>query len=478
MNIISTVRPVSNSHYNQSSSPSLETELVSRDGYKIISSLTLYIPERIDIDRVLARQPPNFSYHRDYFVYILHLITAIPSRKRDIIEKNDGFTPINRKVLQKRLHSYKKYIEYLKEVGLVQERSYYKPSETSMGLKITTQYESVVRPVIITKWTLIKSIVYLHRTYNTEITEELSYLRRCFNDDIEVDYEGGIEYLNQLYTEEVTNSEITNEQLRYNSRLLPLTRLKDRSYSFYVDNKGNRLHTNITQMMSGLRKFITYQGKKLCAIDIKNSQLYLAITLLDDELFISNNISSKLINPILLTNPLFPNMVVDFIRSIKNAPDVLLFKEWVSSGFFYERFGEKLVERGILENLPEHELREAAKEITFSSIYSPNTSLAYNEAMQLFKVIFPNVFEVFKLIKRGHNNHPTLSVCLQKLEAELVLHKACKIISEEKPDVLMLTLHDSIITTEDNVEYVQSVLYSVLRNNIGVPPNLKIERWE
>ncbi|QEE49107.1 hypothetical protein FUA48_05785 [Flavobacterium alkalisoli] len=478
MNIISTVRPVSNSHYNQSSSPSLETELVSTDGYKIISSLTLYVPERIDIDRILAGQPPDFSYHRDYFLYILHLITSIPSRKRDLIEKNDGFTPINRKFLQKRLHGYRRYIEYLKEVGLVQERSYYKPSETSRGLKFTPRYNSVVKPVTITKWTLIKSIIYLHKTYNTEITEELSYLRNYFNDDIEVDYENGVAYLNQLYAEEVTNSEVTNELLRYNSRLLPLTRLKDKNYSFHADNKGYRLHTNITQMMSGLRRFITYQGKKLCAIDIKNSQLYLAITLLDDELFTSNNISSKLINPILLTNPLFPNMVVDFIRNIKTEPDVLLFKEWVSSGFFYERFGEKLFERGILENLPEQESREAAKKITFSSIYSPNNLLSNNEAMQLFKVIFPNVFEVFKLIKRGHKNHPTLSVCLQRLEAELVLHKACKTIFEERPDVFMVTLHDSIITTEDNVEYVQSVLYNILRTNIGVPPNLKIERWE
>lgn len=478
MNIDLEVESVSNPHYNQSSSPSVETALVSKDGYKIISSLTLYLPERIDIDRILSRHPPNFHYHRDYFVYILHLITAIPSRKRDILEKNQGYTPINRKFLQKRLHDYKRYIEYLKSVGLVEERSYYKPNESSMGLKITAYYESTLRPVVITKWTLIKSIIYLHKSYNIEITEELSYLKYWFNDGIEVDYERGAEYLNQLYQQEVNNPEITNERLRYNCRLLPLMKLRDKEYSFYVDNTGYRLHTNITQMMSGLRKFVTYEGKKLCAIDIKNSQLYLAIVLLDDELFSNNDIASKLVNPMLLSNPNYPNMVVDFIRGIKNEPDVLLFKEWVSSGLFYEKFGEKLVEKGILENSSVQELREAAKEITFSSIYSPNTSVAYNPAVQLFKAIFPNVYKIFKLIKKGHNNHPALSVCLQRLEAQLVLHKACSIIAEERPDVFLLTLHDSIITTEDNVEYVNGILYNVLRTNLGVPPHLKIERWE
>jgi hypothetical protein len=478
MNLESTVRSVSNPHYNQSGSPGIETVPVSKDGYEIISSLTLYVPERINIDRILSRHPPNFHYHRDYFVYILHLITAIPSRKRDILEKNQGYTPINRKFLQRRLHDYKRYIEYLKSVGLVEERSYYKPNESSMGLKITAYYDSTIIPVTITKWTLIKSIVYLHKNYNVEITEELTYLREWFNNGIEVDYEGGVEYLNQLYQQEVNNPEVDNEMLRYNSRLLPLLKLNNREYSFYVDSTGHRLHTNITQMMSGLRKFVTYEGKKLCAIDIKNSQLYLAIVLLDDELFSNNDIASKLINPILLSNPNYPIMVVDFIRNIKNEPDVLLFKEWVSSGLFYEKFGEKLVERGILENLPVQELRGAAKKITFSSIYSPNTSVANNQAIQLFKAIFPNVYEVFKLIKRGHNNHPTLSVCLQRFEAELVLHKACCVISEERPDVFLLTLHDSIITTEDNVEYVKAVLYNVLRTNLGVPPHLKIERWE
>lgn len=478
MNLESTVRSVSNPHYNQSGSPGIETVPVSKDGYEIISSLTLYVPERINIDRILSRHPPNFHYQRDYFVYILHLITAIPSRKRDILEKNQGYTPINRKFLQRRLHDYKRYIEYLKSVGLVEERSYYKPNESSMGLKITAYYESTIIPVTITKWTLIKSIVYFHKNYNVEIPEALTYLREWFNNGIEVDYEGGVEYLNQLYQQEVNNPEVDNEMLRYNSRLLPLLKLKNREYSFYVDNTGHRLHTNITQMMSGLRKFVTYEGKKLCAIDIKNSQLYLAIVLLDDELFSNNDMASKLINPILLSSPNYPNIVVDFIRSIKNEPDVLLFKEWASSGLFYEKFGEKLVETGILENSPIEELREAAKEITFSSIYSPNTSIAYNQAIQLFKAIFPNVYEVFKLIKRGHNNHPTLSVCLQRFEAELVLHKACSVISEERPDVFLMTLHDSIITTEDNAEYVKAIIYSVLRTNLGVPPHLKIERWE
>lgn len=476
MEVTPIVESVSNLHSNQLNSPSQDTGLVSKDGYKKISSLTLYIP--IDIDRVLLENPPDFRFERDCFVYILHLINSIPARKRDIIESNNGYTPINRKFLQTRIQEYKKYIEYLKRVGIIEENRQYTPGKSSMGLKFSETYNLRIHPVTIRKWTLIKNIKYLNKNYNVELTEELLYLKKWFNNKLEVDYESGVNFLNQLSNQEISEGNTQNLMLRYNSRLLPFIKLKNGEYPFYVDNTGFRLHTNLTQIKSDLRKFIKYDGKTLCAIDICNSQPYLAISLLDDEVFIKNNISNKITNPKLTNDTNFPIMLVESIRNIKNAPDVLLFKEHVSSGRFYENFGRLLVENNLIEDSEPSVLRNKAKEITFSSIYSPNTSISYNEPMKLFKRQFPNVFKIFKLIKQGHNNHPAFSICLQRLEAELVLHKICKKISENRPDVVLFSLHDSIITTEDNVDFVKSVMYNVLNENIGVAPNFKVERWE
>lgn len=478
MIVNNTVGSVSNAHFNQVNSPSQDAGLVSKDGYKKISSLTLYIPENINIDRLLLENPPDFNYNRDCFVYIIHLVTAIPSRKRDVLDDFEGFTPINRKFLQKRIHGYKKYIQYLKSKGVLVERNVYSPGQYSMGLKISPRFESRLVPVEITKWTLIKNIAYLNKSYNEEITEELKYLKKWFNDKVEVDYNRGVSYLDELYEKEVANPDMKNERLRYNCRLLPLLKLRNKEYAFYVDDTGYRLHTNFTQMMSPLRKFIKYDGKTLCAIDIKNSQLYLSIGLLDDKVFINNTIADMITNPKLTNRINYPIMVVKKIREVKNEPDVILFKKHVSIGGFYEFFGRVLIENGLTEEKPKAELREIAKEIVFSSIYSPNTSIGYNVPMQLFKELFPNVFKVYSLIKKGRGNHPALSICLQRFEAELVLHDACKIISDKSPEIPIYTLHDSIITTEDNVIYVKKVLSNVLRRRIGVKPPLKIERWE
>jgi len=478
MDIISLVGSASIPHSNPVNSPSQDAGLVSKDGYKIISSLTLYVPENIDIDRLLLENPPDFEdYHRDKFVYIMHLITSIPSKRKELIE-NGGFVSVNRKLLQRRIHNYKSYIDYLKSKGIIEENRHYVPSKYSMGLRFSARHNSRIVPVRITKWTLIKGIVYLNRNINEDLTSELEYLKVWFNDKLEVDYEGGVGYLNELYALEVEICGAQDAIMKYNARLLPFMRLRDMEYSFFVDQTGFRLHTSLTQIKGSLRRFIKYEGKTLCAVDIKNSQPYLAISLLDDEIFTRNNLSDKIINPILNSSTNYPIMVVKKIRKLKNKPDVLLFKRYVSSGSFYENFGKLLVENGLLEDEREDVLRDKAKEITFTSIYSSNYSINQNVPMQLFREQFPNVFAIFKLIKKGYRNHPAFSICLQRLEAELVLHKICKVISEERPDVFIATLHDSVITTEDNVEYVESIMYNVLKEFIGVEPSLKRERWE
>ena len=82
------------------------------------------------------------------------------------------------------------------------------------------------------------------------------------------------------------------------------------------------------------------------------------------------------------------------------------------------------------------------------------------------------------MIKSTRGKHNTLAILLQHLEATLVLQRACKIISQEKPDIPIFTLHDSIITTVGNEKYVHDILANVLLDAIGIAPKLKVERWE
>lgn len=189
----------------------------------------------------------------------------------------------------------------------------------------------------------------------------------------------------------------------------------------------------------------------------------------------ANRVSTT--NPIMESDTNILIMLGVLIDSVSNEDDVILFKEIVSSGRFYEEFGKILIDNGEIEETTNRDdLRGFVKEVTFSTIFSKNSAIKYVNSIKIFQRAFPNVYEIIKYVKESH--HPTLAVVLQNLEADLILHKTCKIISEERPDVLTYTLHDSIITTEDNVPYVQEVMTKVLRKNIGVAPTLKVERWE
>lgn len=449
-------------------------------------NLTLYIPENFDIDDLLKKNPPNFKYHRDYFIYIVHLITDIPSRNKD---ENMFYVPLNSSLLQRRVREYRKYLDYLVEYGVLDENRQYIKGKKSRSFKFTNKYQTLIKPTTITKNTLINSILkFIDIEYSLnddcliEDTRNLSYLHSWFTGDLTIDFEAAKQYLLDLYEQEkreelnVWNEKIINAMARFNSRYIVLLKLHRQQFLHTVDNTAGRFHTVLTQLKGDLRQFIRYKDHKLVAVDIVNSQPYLSCVFFNKDKFIENEILLKvrLYNNSLDNKEKARKKLCKTIENAYKSKSVNNFIDIVKSGQLYGEFADLLLEKGIIED--DGNLRKQAKKIIFSSFFSPNQAIAYNDAMVIFKEQFPDVYEIYRAIKQG--KHRTLACTLQNLEAELVLHKACKIISEKRPEIPLFTLHDAIITTEGNEEYVKEVLYDVLLNAIGIPPTLKLERWE
>ena len=92
----------------------------------------------------------------------------------------------------------------------------------------------------------------------------------------------------------------------------------------------------------------------------------------------------------------------DLISSISSKEDVVKFKEIVISGKFYEEFGKVLKENGEIDesyNVSDAEVKNC-KRNHFSTLFSKNRSIRHNNAIKLFKRIFPNVYKVLSFIKR------------------------------------------------------------------------------
>lgn len=465
-------------NYNSEVNLNLGEEKISADGYKIIPSIILYNPCTLNFEEILRENPPSFNYHIDYFVFIIHEIISVATRNKDKVEKYDGYVPIKKKYLQKTIHDYKKYINYLIENEVILCDNHYEPGVKSVGYKLGPRYTGcLVKQVLITKWSLIKSLKYLRKNYNVDMTQDLNPLKSWFSDSLSIDTEKCNNILKATYDREENNPEIKDPKLNMVLRSATVQKINDKYDLFIVDNSGYRLHTPLTQLMTDLRKFVSFDEKELCAVDIVNSQPYLATSFLSRESFLGNHMEDKIINPKLIHHNKYPIMVVDFISEIENENDVMNFKDIVSSGQFYEKFGEILEEKGVIHH-KETDKRKVAKIITFETLFSPNRNISFSDSIKLFKEIFPNVYRVFKLIKKGRNNHNALAIALQRLEAELVLHKSALVINKLKPEIPIFTIHDSIITTVENIEFVKQHLKKVLEKSIGLPPSLKIEKWK
>ena len=83
---------------------------------------------------------------------------------------------------------------------------------------------------------------------------------------------------------------------------------------------------------------------------------------------------------------------------------------------------------------------------------------------------------MFPLIKKlDKTNLPRL---LQRIESHLILLVISKRISRERPDLPIFTIHDSIVTTEGNEDYVQQVMAEELEKAIGFSQKFSIEEWD
>ncbi len=473
---------------------------------KIIKSIVAFIPESLDLDKLLKENPPEFNYHVDNFKYLLTLMYEnYDTQKYD--DYGDIYTNLNAKLLQCRIRNYREHLDYLKKHNIIYENKQYIPGVKSRGFSFHNIFGvAKIKEVLITNQKLISKIdkfYYLDDKNEVKLLNDelnIDYITKWLNPKyLKIDYAKAEQYLYDLADKERLSEKIResviqkfrkNKKLynqkdiengvelivmnKFNCRLRVLTLFNKGIFNQIVDNTAGRLHTTLTQLKGDLRQFITFKNENLVAIDIVNSQPYLSYSLLSEESFVRNNINEK----ISLFNPRFNTSknLVELNKLISNntsKDDVLNFIEFIKSGKLYEEFGKILINKSIMK---EHEdYRKEAKTIIFSSFFSKNQTKRFIKEIQIFEKEFPSVYQIFKTIKT--KKHNALACLLQNLEAELVLYKTCKIIAKNRPDIPIFTLHDAIITTEPNKEYVYSVLHKVLTENIGIEPTIKFESW-
>lgn len=91
-----------------------------------------------------------------------------------------------------------------------------------------------------------------------------------------------------------------------------------------------------------------------------------------------------------------------------------------------------------------------------------------------FAESFPTVAEVITALKS--DDYRRLARLMQHQESSLFIGRVCRRLQKSRPSMPLLTIHDSLVTTEEHIEYVRAALLDEF-TRIGVVPHLKRENW-
>ncbi|SBV94207.1 hypothetical protein [uncultured Dysgonomonas sp.] len=485
------------------------------------------IPDNLDIDNHLRNYPlvdysafelngdkilssKGLKFDKDKLMYLIGLISAIPAKNKDSITK-DGFIPLNSTYLQKFFKDYKDYLDYLIDTGIIISDGYYIPEEKSIGYKFSEIYENtdLVRYSYRRFENSIEPIeesVYNEDTGDFERNQLLdcSYLSHWYNErKLRIDYQKAKEYGRILKNKKLQegqeawdinrdSGEKKNPISQYNALIYNVEAVQTHDYKAKIDSNIHRLHSVLTNIQKDYRNFITYDGQPLVSIDIKNSQPYLVSALTNPNFWsntnpnlkfsqMPNNIQGLFNTPTTFNITPISIMLGNFFDNLSPS-DFDEYKRIVSSGEMYET-----VQRWILEEKEIDISREDAKTTMFTLIFSSNRDNPNDENHWLkvyYREKFPSIAELFKIIKRQYKGvdrkkqHARLACLLQSIESEIVLHRCCKRIWEEgEQQVPIFTIHDSIVTTKGNEDFVKRIMEEELTRAIGVPPTLQVEEW-
>jgi len=412
------------------------------------------------------------NFHIDNLKYILGLITKISTRS-DHFDTHTGMVPLNAEILRKKIRNYKQYLDYALSTGILETDNHYIPGKKSKGYKFSDEYYDKVKSVPIVNYSLMKKNKQ-EIPYDPVVQAKYPYLSKWFNDNLEIDHTGAVEFIESNYSGD-------ENIYKYNQNLCRIDMLKDHQYYMSVGEKSQRFYTNISGCNKGLRKFIKYAGEELVAVDIRNSQPFMSLILFKPDFYNTNSTSSSFSLYSIYSNPLlypsthyYPSLMLYKLLESSNNNDVKLYTELVTNGDLYDYLEKEIKNELGIEYQTIGDLKDEFFKVLYSTNYLINQP--YAATKRLFRDRFPTVYKIFKEIKRG--NHSQLPILLQQIESFIVLDKVCRRISIERPYLPIYTIHDSIVTTTVNEEYVAVILREELILHIGHKPKLKIEYWK
>ena len=248
-------------------------------------------------------------------------------------------------------------------------------------------------------------------------------------------------------------------------------------------DKHGRVHTSISRLPGIVRGCLSVDGEPLVGCDLKNAQP-LILGFVAARFLACRRTRHKLLN----YKPLDKNPYgrhrkggegedAFFITTTREKLQMLAAKgvygnrlRDISSLFEYLN----VCQSGLLyESLvTQRQGRESVKNQLLIDMNDDGSDTS--SVMKRFERTYPSVFDVMTALKK--DNHRRLSWILQNQEARLFIGRICGRLVREAPEIPVVTVHDSIMTTPSHFETVKAVAMEEFAK-LGLRPTFKRETY-
>lgn len=401
----------------------------------------LYLPAVLIDFEPLAALKPKFQNKYKFFLHTLYLQRILTGTARhEYVEINNEY--FKKHVTTDHAPTIKKFwIEH----GVIECDGSYQVGVSSKGYRFTKQYqnEKVVDTKYFDKGFERKVYTMRQETKNGKIdlkVKQHAFLKFC-QEDLRIDATAAQLRLNQqLFEAKGTKAQRAKLFDKVNLNTIAINSIKDQDFRISRDVTGRRVHTNISNLMKDVRQDLYLEtGEEMVNLDVPNSQ------------------------PLLLCVLLLQHFGKDV------PTDVLDYIQACEKGEIYERL---MVQMGL--NPDDKAARNKFKKRMFKCVfYGQNKNAENYEEWKAFRSKYGAVADFITDQKRV--DYKSLSHRMQRAESALIIDDVIRTIAENhSPEhFFATTIHDSIICTQDNAEYVRGLMVAAFKRvglNVRIVP--------
>lgn len=429
----------------------------------VVKANKLYIPADLDFTLI----PGYEEKHHDKYAYLISTIYL----EGLLSDSFDGFVNLRTDLLMKiigKTHYYK-IRDGLETCNIIDIDHTYSQGDFSKSYRLNIiskfKFVSISDKKIdgrITKWkqdlqkNLKKEKVHNGLKYNLQ--------------ELEIDHESAYAFISDRLKKDP--SYCLNQ---YAADESSIGMIQNKDFRFVVDTKAGRVHTNVTNISRELRQFFIYidikgDRQRLVNIDIANSQPCLFNSLINDYLkdsryYNTTSNTKPTNNTKTTTNNILSYVSENFISNNNSelCREIKLYRDLTMQGKFYEYC--------MKEFKIDLSQRDDFKKVFFKTIFFSKVNDNYrHHYSRMFEDLFPNIYKIILHYKKG--DYKNLPISLQRSEADIMIKNVSKRIVHDYKGVFFLTIHDSIVCTEEYADKFYDIMMEELQKRLGDKPTL------